>query len=68
VSAANEIARGLVTAPYRTGGQAQYLPKTSGAAHGETLAATRATIELPTTTDRLHAHRFAAARPSQFTL
>ncbi|MCK0115981.1 helix-turn-helix domain-containing protein [Isoptericola sp. S6320L] len=41
VSAANEIARGLVTAPYRTGGQAQYLPKTSSAAQGETLAATR---------------------------
>lgn len=41
VSAANEIARGLVTAPYRTGGQAQYLPKTNTAAHGETLAATR---------------------------
>jgi transcriptional regulator GlxA family with amidase domain len=41
VSAANEIARGLVTAPYRAGGQAQYLPKTSSAAHGETLAATR---------------------------
>jgi transcriptional regulator GlxA family with amidase domain len=41
VSAANEIARGLVTAPYRTGGQAQYLPKTRSAAHGETLAATR---------------------------
>ncbi|MCV7063223.1 helix-turn-helix domain-containing protein [Mycolicibacterium vaccae] len=41
VGAANEIARGLVTAPYRTGGQAQYLPKTNAAAHGETLAATR---------------------------
>ena len=41
VSAANEIARGLVTAPYRTGGQAQYLPKASSAAHGESLAATR---------------------------
>ena len=41
VSAANEIARGLVTAPYRTGGQAQYLPKASAAAHGESLAATR---------------------------
>ncbi|WP_250009037.1 helix-turn-helix domain-containing protein [Actinoplanes sp. M2I2] len=41
VSAANEIARGLVTAPYRTGGQAQYLPRTSSATQGETLAATR---------------------------
>ncbi|MCO8277526.1 helix-turn-helix domain-containing protein [Actinoplanes sp. TRM 88003] len=42
VGAANEIARGLVTAPYRAGGQAQYLPRTnSAAAQGETLAATR---------------------------
>ena len=41
VSAANDIARGLVTAPYRTGGQAQYLPKTSSAAQGDSLAATR---------------------------
>lgn len=41
VSAANEIARGLVTAPHRTGGQAQYLPRTSSAARGDTLAATR---------------------------
>lgn len=39
--AANEIARGLVTAPYRTGGQAQYLPKANSAARGESLAATR---------------------------
>ncbi|GAB2620411.1 AraC family transcriptional regulator [Paractinoplanes abujensis] len=41
VGAANEIARGLVTAPYRAGGQAQYLPKTTSATRGETLAATR---------------------------
>lgn len=41
VSPATEIARGLVTAPYRTGGQAQYLPRTNPAVHGETLAATR---------------------------
>ncbi|GAA1972202.1 DJ-1/PfpI family protein [Isoptericola halotolerans] len=41
VSAGNEIARGLVTAPYRTGGQAQYLPRASSATRGETLAATR---------------------------
>lgn len=41
ISAAGEIARGLVTAPYRTGGQAQYLPKTSSAAHGDSLSATR---------------------------
>lgn len=41
VSAANEIARGLVTAPYRSGGQAQYLPTNSSVPRGETLAATR---------------------------
>lgn len=41
MSPATEIARALVTAPYRTGGQAQYLPKTSPAVQGETLAATR---------------------------
>lgn len=41
VSAANEIARGLVTAPYRTGGQAQYLPKTNTEVRGQSLAATR---------------------------
>lgn len=41
VSAANEIARGLVTAPHRGGGQAQYLPRTSTVPRGDTLAATR---------------------------
>ncbi|MFS0911220.1 helix-turn-helix domain-containing protein [Microbacterium sp. 179-I 3D2 NHS] len=41
VGAANDIARGLVTAPYRPGGQAQYLPKSRTAARGENLAATR---------------------------
>lgn len=41
VSAANEIARGLVTAPYRNGGQAQYLPKSNAAPRGGALAATR---------------------------
>ncbi|WP_405884966.1 MULTISPECIES: GlxA family transcriptional regulator [unclassified Streptomyces] len=41
VSVANDIARRLVTAPYRSGGQAQYLPRSSPAPHGDTLAATR---------------------------
>ncbi len=41
LSAANAIARGLVTAPYRSGGQAQYLPTNSSVPHGDTLAATR---------------------------
>lgn len=60
VSAANEIARGLVTAPYRTGGQAQYLPKTSSTAHGDTLAETRewamARLDEPLTIAGLAAH------------
>lgn len=60
VSAANDIARGLVTAPYRTGGQAQYLPKTSSAAHGESLAATRewvlTQLDQPLTIAELAAH------------
>ncbi|MFJ3639707.1 GlxA family transcriptional regulator [Streptomyces sp. NPDC090108] len=41
VSAANDIARRLVTAPHRSGGQAQYVPRSSPAPHGDTLAATR---------------------------
>lgn len=60
VSAANEIARGLVTAPYRTGGQAQYLPKTTSVTHGETLAATRewamTRLDQPLTIAGLAAH------------
>ncbi|MDO0976651.1 GlxA family transcriptional regulator [Mycolicibacterium frederiksbergense] len=60
VSAANEIARGLVTAPYRTGGQAQYLPKTSSTADGDTLAETRewamARLDQPLTIAGLAAH------------
>jgi transcriptional regulator GlxA family with amidase domain len=61
VSAANEIARGLVTAPYRTGGQAQYLPKTTtSAAHGDSLAATRewalTQLDQPLTIAGLAAH------------
>ncbi|MBX9921803.1 MAG: helix-turn-helix domain-containing protein [Mycolicibacterium frederiksbergense] len=60
VSAANEIARGLVTAPYRTGGQAQYLPKTSSTADGDILAETRewamARLDQPLTIAGLAAH------------
>lgn len=41
VRAANGIARGLVTAPYRAGGQAQYLPTTTVVPRGESLAPTR---------------------------
>ncbi|MBU3067710.1 helix-turn-helix domain-containing protein [Nocardia sp. NEAU-G5] len=41
VSVANDIARRLVTASYRSGSQAQYLPRSSPASHCDTLAATR---------------------------
>lgn len=60
VSAANEIARGLVTAPYRSGGQAQYLPTNSSVPRGQTLAATRewaiARLDQQLTIDVLAAH------------
>lgn len=60
VSAANEIARGLVTAPYRSGGQAQYLPTNSSIPRGETLAATRewvmTRLHQPLTIEALAAH------------
>ncbi|MBY0287895.1 MAG: helix-turn-helix domain-containing protein [Mycobacteriaceae bacterium] len=60
VTAANEIARGLVTAPHRNGGQAQYLPKNSSVPRGDILAATRewvmARLDQPLTIDDLAAH------------
>lgn len=60
VSAANEVARGLVTAPYRSGGQAQYLPKNSSVPRGDTLADTREwaleRLDQPLTIDGLAAH------------
>jgi transcriptional regulator GlxA family with amidase domain len=39
---ANAIARRMVVAPLREGGQAQFVPAPAGDAHGGTLAATRA--------------------------
>ncbi|MGW2093650.1 GlxA family transcriptional regulator [Promicromonospora sukumoe] len=66
VSQANEIARGLVTAPYRTGGQAQYLPTARAAVQGETLAATRewalAHLDQPLTVAGLAAHARLSSR------
>lgn len=60
VGPAGEIARGLVTAPFRTGGQAQYLPKSNSAAHGESLAGTRewalTRLDQPLTITALAAH------------
>lgn len=38
---ANDIARGLVAAPHRDGGQAQYVPTTPAVADGATLSDTR---------------------------
>ncbi|MFI8523998.1 GlxA family transcriptional regulator [Promicromonospora sukumoe] len=66
VSPATEIARGLVTAPYRTGGQAQYLPTVRAAVQGETLAATRewalAHLDQPLTVAGLAAHARLSSR------
>lgn len=66
MKAANEIARGLVTAPYRTGGQAQYLPKTSSLAQGDALAATREwalkRLDQPLTVSDLAAHAAMSRR------
>lgn len=41
VAASNHAARRLVAAPYRSGGQAQYVPRSVPEPHGERFAATR---------------------------
>jgi len=41
LSAANHAARRLVAAPYRSGGQAQFVPRSVPPAHGERFTATR---------------------------
>ena len=41
LSAANHAARRLVAAPYRSGGQAQFVPRSVPPAHGERFSATR---------------------------
>ncbi|MDH6540357.1 transcriptional regulator GlxA family with amidase domain [Streptomyces sp. SPB4] len=41
VAASNHAARRLVAAPYRSGGQAQYVPRSVPEVHGERFAATR---------------------------
>lgn len=41
VAAANHAARRLVAAPYRSGGQAQYVPRSVPEPHGERFAGTR---------------------------
>jgi len=42
VALANHVARRLVSAPYRSGGQAQYVPRTIPEPFGDVFAATRA--------------------------
>ncbi|MGC0327639.1 transcriptional regulator GlxA family with amidase domain [Streptomyces sp. SAI-170] len=64
---ANEVARTLVAAPHRDGGQAQYIRRPLAAAvDGTTLAATRtwalARLHEPLTVQRLAAHAHLAPR------
>lgn len=44
VHASNAVARAIVAAPYRSGGQAQYVPRTLPADEGEYFSATRAWV------------------------
>ncbi|GHG25840.1 GlxA family transcriptional regulator [Streptomyces filamentosus] len=68
VAAANHAARRLVAAPYRSGGQAQYVPRSVPEPHGERFAATREWIlhrlDEPLTLDVLARH--AAVSPRTF--
>ncbi|MER5737000.1 MULTISPECIES: helix-turn-helix domain-containing protein [unclassified Streptomyces] len=68
VGAANHAARRLVAAPYRSGGQAQYVPRSVPDPHGERFAATREWVlhhlDEPLTLDVLARH--AAVSPRTF--
>ncbi|MER8038168.1 GlxA family transcriptional regulator [Streptomyces hydrogenans] len=68
VGAANHAARRLVAAPYRSGGQAQYVPRSVPEPHGERFAATREWVlhrlDEPLTLDLLA--RNAAVSPRTF--
>ncbi|MEU2547683.1 helix-turn-helix domain-containing protein [Streptomyces roseolus] len=68
VGAANHAARRLVAAPYRSGGQAQYVPRSVPEPHGERFAATREWVlhrlDEPLTLDVLSRH--AAVSPRTF--
>lgn len=68
VGAANHAARRLVAAPYRSGGQAQYVPRSVPEPHGERFAATREWVlhhlDEPLTLDILARH--AAVSPRTF--
>ncbi|MFB7512587.1 GlxA family transcriptional regulator [Streptomyces sp. NPDC056144] len=66
VSASNHAARRLVAAPYRSGGQAQYVPRSVPEVHGERFAATREwalrRLDEPLTLDLLARHAAVSAR------
>ncbi|MFI8325103.1 GlxA family transcriptional regulator [Streptomyces sp. NPDC085529] len=68
VGAANHAARRLVAAPYRSGGQAQYVPRSVPEPHGERFATTREWVlhhlDEPLTLDVLARH--AAVSPRTF--
>ncbi|MEU5216695.1 helix-turn-helix domain-containing protein [Streptomyces sp. NPDC020807] len=66
VAASNHAARRLVAAPYRSGGQAQYVPRSVPEVHGERFAATREwalrRLDEPLTLDILARHAAVSAR------
>lgn len=66
LTAANHAARRLVAAPYRSGGQAQFVPRSVPPAHGERFSATRewvlAHLHEPLTVARLAEHAKVSQR------
>ncbi|MDI6023225.1 DJ-1/PfpI family protein [Leucobacter sp. UT-8R-CII-1-4] len=66
LAAANHAARRLVAAPYRSGGQAQYVPRSVPAPSGERFSATRewalANLHEPLTISQLAAHAVVSPR------
>lgn len=66
VHASNSVARAIVAAPYRSGGQAQYVPRTLPADEGELFAATRVWVltrlKEPITVTDLARHAMVSTR------
>ena len=66
MAVANHAARRLVAAPYRSGGQAQFVPHSVPEAHGERFGATRAWVlgrlDSPFTVEALAAHASVSPR------
>lgn len=66
LAAANHAARRLVTAPYRSGGQAQYVPRSVPTSSGERFATTRqwalARLHEPLTIELLSSHAMVSER------